>query len=168
MRSQHHVYDNSSIDELIDEMCIELGDQALKHINIYGDPRGHDARAEGVTLYERIRSRLNSNGWSCTIVVKPMRTQQQSVRYEYINEVLAETNPQLPKLRINDETCKDVIVALNIAEVKPDFSKNKKNESEREYNQAHATHYTDTVDYFFVQKYLMATTRSSGGGEWAA
>ena len=168
MRSQHHVYDNSSIDELIDKMCIDMGDQALKHVNVYGDPRGHDARAEGITLYERIQRRLHSNGWSCTIVVQPIRTQQQSVRYEYINEILAETNPQLPRLRINDETCKDVIVALNIAEVKPDFSKNKKNESEREYNQAHATHYTDTVDYFFVQKYMMATALSGGSGEWAA
>jgi hypothetical protein len=93
------------------------------------------------------------NGWGCVIKAPAKMSDLHSVRYELINEILQETNPLLPKLRINQITCKPVIISLQNAEVNDKFQKDKKDERNKSFNQVYATHFSDTLDYFFMQKY---------------
>jgi hypothetical protein len=97
--------------------------------------------------------RLLYHGWGSEIAVTATVSDVHENRYEYINNILKEDDPNLPKIRINQETCKDVIISMHNAEVTLDFKKDKKNEKNRSYNQAHATHFTDTIDYYLTQKH---------------
>lgn len=162
MRASFHRKEDGNIDQVVDDMCIAMADQVNKHVNVYGEPRGHDKQATGPTIYERIRTRFIMNGWKCEVKVTAQKTEFHEIRYEYINDLLSEEDPRLPKLRINEVTCKDVIISMLNAEVTTAFKKVKKDEENRSFNQAHATHFTDMVDYFFVQKYYYKLHMGAG------
>lgn len=153
MRDAMYVSQDKGIDNVIDMFCEKYKGHNYKFVRIWGEPRGHDKNATGVTFYEMVASRLRKKGWVCEVCVTQAQADRHEVRYEVINQFLAEDNPLLPKIRINEETCKDVVIAIHNSEKKPDFTKNKKNERNRSFNQAHATHYTDTVDYYIMQKH---------------
>ena len=110
--------------------------------------------------------RFKSRGWRTELRVNGGYTRKHAERHTWINEIMEEVNAALPKLRISEMNCKDLIIAVQLAEVGPDFSKNKSKEKDRSYPQEHATHYTDALDYYFVQKYghLMAGQGRGGSG----
>lgn len=153
MIGSFHRKENDSINTVVDDFCIKYADQKFKKVRIWGEPRGHDRTTEGDTIYTRILWRFKQNGWEAEVLVTAEKSDFHEVRYEYINDIFMETNSRLPKIRINQEACKSVIIALNNANVTIDGKKDKKDENNKSFNQAHATHYTDTVDYYFVQKY---------------
>lgn len=152
MKDAMHVGETKGINDLIDAFCMKYAGHVYKHVRIWGEPRGHDKNATGYTYYEQLESRLRKHGWNVQIAVTSAVSENHENRYEFVNTILDESNPGLPKFRIS-ETCKDVVIALHNTEVTPDFKKNKKDERNHSFNQAHATHYTDTVDYYLMQKH---------------
>lgn len=159
--------EQDGIDSLIDDICIEYADHRNKYVEIWGEPHGHDKTTFGGTTFDWVRARFNKNGWACVIKAPARMSDLHSVRYTVINECLQETNPRLPKLRINEMTCKPVIMSLQNAEVDDKFQKSKKDEKNKSYNQVYATHFSDTVDYYIMQKYgsKMYQTQLPGRGE---
>ena len=149
--------------DLVDDICMKYADQDNKYVRIWGEPRGHDT-GDGGTMYDKIKNRFLANGWSPKVMASAGSTDLHEVRYDFVNEVFSEDNPRYPRIRINQETCKDVIIAINNTEVTADFKKDKKNEKNRSFNQEHSTHYTDTIDYYIMQKhgYLRQTNLYSG------
>jgi len=145
--------ENDGIDQLIDDICIDYADQKNKHIYVWGEPHGHDRTTFGGTVFDRIKARFMKNGWHCEIKAPSKMADLHSVRYELINECLEESNPLLPKLRFNQDTCKAVIVSMQNAEVNEKFQKSKADEKNKSFNQVYATHFSDTVDYYIMQKY---------------
>lgn len=153
MRDAFYVPENKGIAHLIDAFCDKYRSHKNKFVRIWGEPRGHNKQATGYTYYEEVAGRLQKHGWGCEVMVGTAPPETHEFRYDFINQILSEENMLFPRLRINEETCKDVVISLHNTEVKPDFTKDKKNEKNRAYNQAHATHYTDMVDYYFTQKH---------------
>jgi hypothetical protein len=153
MIGSFHRKEKDSVDAVVDDFCIEYADHKYKKVKIWGEPHGFDILSIGASNYDRIEARFKQNGWEAIICVTSAKSDFHEVRYEYINDILMETNPRLPKLRINQDKCKAVIISLNNADVTIDGKKDKKDERNKSFKQEHATHYTDTVDYYFVQKY---------------
>jgi hypothetical protein len=153
MRDAFYVSQDKGINQVVDAFCEKYRTHQYKYVRIWGEPRGHDKNATGFTYYEMVEQRLKHHGWAIEIAVTSAVSDTHENRYEVINQFFAEDNPILPKIRINGETCKDVIIAINNTEKTPDFKKDKKNERNRSFNQAHATHYTDTIDYYIMQKH---------------
>ena len=151
---------------LVDNICKHYEGHPFKMVRVWGEPRGHDKMATGTTMFEIVQRRFQENGWTCQICVRSGYTRKHAERHTLLNEILEEVNIKLPKLRINDQECKDLIISMQLAEVGQDFTKNKSKEKDRNYPQEHATHYTDALDYFFVQKYerLMSGGKRSGSG----
>lgn len=147
-----HVYEDKNIDALVRKFCHKYRKTKVKHANIYGEFHGLDKRAEGETLFERVARILAAEGWSSELYVHEPALSHES-RYEAVNEFFSETNDALPQIRFNVENCKPVLIALNSAKLDYKMRKDKKDEKNRSFNQAHATHYTDTVDYYLIQKY---------------
>lgn len=142
------------VNELVDNICTHYAKHKAKLVRIWGEPRGHDKRADSKdTIYEAIQKRFRANGWQCEIRVKPGQVKAHAERNTYMNSVLTEDNPTLPGIRFNDETCKDAIIAMQVTEVTHDFQKNKKKEKDRAYPQEHAPHFTDSADYYHMQKH---------------
>lgn len=155
MLSQFFVKDNEGkVSELIDKVCVHFARHAYKYVRLWGEPRGHDKRPDTVdTIYQQIVRRFGANGWKAEVKVPPGQVKAHKERLHYINEVFGEANAALPIVRINAESAKDCIIALQVTEVSQDFQKNKSKEKERSFPQQHAPHFTDTVDYFLTQKH---------------
>lgn len=150
------------IDDLIDDFCESYRTrQVFKYVRIWGEPRGHDQQPNSPTLYQQIQSRFQKNGWGCEVKAKAIRTTGHIQRHYFMNELLSEKNQQLPRLRINREQCKDVIISIQLTQVKPDFTKNKTKEKDREYPQEHAPHFTDMLDYYLYDKHV-SKSRANG------
>lgn len=147
-----HRKEDDSIDKVVDDLCAAYADQAFKHIRIWGEPLGHNRETVGGTIYERLKDRFRKNGWHAEIKAPSAKSANHEVRYEFINEIFAETNHRYPRIRIN-VNAKPVVISLNSAEVDKYGKKNKSDEKNKSFPQEFATHYTDTVDYYFMQKY---------------
>jgi hypothetical protein len=142
------------VGELVDKFCTTYAQHRFKAVRLWGEPRGHDPKADTpMTMFQQIQQRFVRNGWHVEIKVRPGQVKAHRERNYYMNEVLAETNPILPLIRFNDQTCKDAIIAMQVTAVRDDYQKDKSKESDRAFPQEHAPHFTDTVDYYLAQKH---------------
>lgn len=157
---------DEKVDELVDKICQQYRQHRYKRIRIWGEPRGHDKSAHGETLYQKIKKRFESYGWEVEIAVQPERTNMHAERFKYMNDILDEGMYELPILRFNQETCKDVIIAIETCEMDHEFKKSKAKEKDRDFPQEHAPHFTDALDYYCIQKHGWRVTGQSGGGEF--
>lgn len=141
------------IDALVDNWCAKQADHKAKTVYVYGEPRGHDEQPTGDTFYDVLKKRFEKNGWRCIIKAKGGRTDNHEERFNLINEILKEENPSLPLIRINMDACEIPFEALEATQTRADGKKDKSKEKDRIFPQEYATHFPDTVDYFFMQKY---------------
>lgn len=140
--------------ELVDKFCTTYASHLFKAVRLWGEPRGHDPKADTAkTLFEQIHERFVRNGWLVEIRVRPGQVRSHRERNYFMNDLLAEGNSMMPIMRINDQTCKDVIIAMQVTAVKDDYQKDKSKESDRAFPQEHAPHFTDTIDYYIMQKH---------------
>lgn len=163
-----HVKGSKKLDDLIDLFANKYKGHHRKFVRIWGEPRGHDRQPMTPSIYESLTAMFNRKGWQVEISVPPgRRTSNHKDRHTFVNEVLSESNPSYPKVRWNEDSCKDVIIAMNSTQVRPDFTKDKSKEKIRSFPQEHAPHYTDTVDYYLVQKHGWRTMNHGnvGAGE---
>lgn len=152
--NQFWVKGDKKIGDLVDEICNHYSAHQMKFIRIWGEPRGHDKKADTkLTIYQQIENRFREHGWDVEIMVKAGRTTHHVDRYEFINTLLEESNPLLPKIRMNLEECKDTIISLETTDINNDFKKDKSKEKIRSFPQEHAPHLTDTVDYYLYPKH---------------
>lgn len=146
--------DEGKVAELVDKICEHYTRHKFRLVRLWGEPRGHDPKPDTPrTMFQQIHGRFMSNGWGCEIRVRPGQAKGHKERNFYMNELLAETNALLPIVRFNDQTCKDVIIAMQVTSVKDDYQKDKSMERDRSFPQEHAPHFTDTIDYYLQQKH---------------
>lgn len=149
------------IGELIDKICTHYITHRFKIVRLWGEPRGHDKRPDSTeTIYDKIAARFAKHGWKVEIRVPAGQVKQHKERCIYMNDLLAEETASMPVIRINDQTCKDLIIALQITAVKDDYQKDKLRERDRAFPQEHAPHFTDAIDYYLMQKHQWRTSRS--------
>lgn len=165
-----HVKDDEKINELVDKVCIAYQDHKFKYIRLWGEPRGTDKNELSVkNIYQKIKERFEKHGWQAEIKVTPHQSKAHSIRFKFMNDILAEEDPNLPKFRFNADTCKDVIIAVMTTETNNKFEKIKAKEKDRNFPQEHATHFPDMIDYYAIQKHAwrLQIGSLSGGGEFA-
>jgi Terminase large subunit, T4likevirus-type, N-terminal len=169
LQKQFYVEVDERINQLVDKICDYYSQHNMKFVRLWGEPRGRDKNITSLKdIYEQMSERFVAKGWSVKICTpKGIMTALQKDRYEYMNNVLAEDNPLLPRLRVNGNEAKDIIIAMKICDRKANFQKNKAAEDDKKSPQLHAPHFTDTVDYFFEQKYGLKIGRSRGRGKRA-
>ena len=155
---------DQSIDVVLKRFVSRYADHPNKHLDIYGEFHGKDKQAVGESLYERVIRILNDYGWSCDLMVEDPADSHE-MRFEMLNEILSETDHTLPKIKINNVDARSLAICLKRAKVKADYSKDKKEEKNRSADQRTTTHYTDTFDYYILQKYghRMGITSMSRG-----
>ncbi len=146
--------DEGKVAELVDKICSHFTRHRFKVVRLWGEPRGHDPKADTPrTMFQQIQDRFTRHGWQVEIRVKPGQVKAHKERNYYMNELLAESNGALPTLRINEATCKDAIIAMQVTAVAHDYQKDKTKEKDRAFPQEHAPHFTDTIDYYLMQKH---------------
>lgn len=149
---------DGKVAELVDNFCAAYAQHQYKAVRLWGEPRGHDPKADTPkTMFQQIQDRFQQRAgldrWAVEIRVRPGQVKAHRERNYYMNELLAESNNALPLVRFNDVTCKDAIIAMQVTSVTADYQKNKSKEKDRAFPQEHAPHFTDTVDYYLMQKH---------------
>jgi hypothetical protein len=153
--------EDGKVAELVDKIVAQYDTHANKLIRLWGEPRGHDPKPDTPkTLFQQIADRFRLSGWRVEIKVQAGQVRSHKERCEWMNEMLKENSAQYPRLRINDQTAKDVIIAMQVTGTKEDGSKDKAKEKDRLFPQEHAPHFTDTVDYYFTQKHYSTRSRN--------
>lgn len=161
MIDSEYVMNGGSAEDVVDKICNRYTSHMMKYIRLYGDPRGNDKTAWGRPLIDAVRDRFRSHGWHVEVCVFATRTHTHDVRFKFVNQVLEEKSAHLPRVRLNKETCKAPILSIQFAGATHDGQKDKSSEKKRSADQRHATHFSDGLDYFLMQKYY---DRSYSGG----
>lgn len=166
MINSFYVQKGGSAEDVVDMICNHYSSHQMKYARLWGEPRGNDPSAHGQTLFEKVMHRFRKNGWQCENKVFQSQAHSHDRRYTYMNEMLAETHRH-PKLRCNVYTCKAPIIAIQSVERTHDLKKDKSKERKRKFDQKHAPHFTDALDYYFMQKHYKAR-QGLGMEAWTA
>lgn len=148
--NEFHTKNDEILEDIIDAFCDYYRHHKSRRVYVYGDKSGNSRQANSrLTLLEAIRSRLRDNGW--TPIQGAVRQISHYDRHLFFNRVFSEDEVLLPRVRINQNHCKSLIISLENAGMKDD----KKDKSSERSNipQQHATHYSDAFDYKLYVKY---------------
>lgn len=152
---------------LVASICNQYAGHAMKYVRIYGEPRGRDADPERPDLYTIIQQEFEARGWMVELMVKPgYKTKGHKERFEFMSLLLPNEDANLPRVQFDGIHCADVIKAIEGCDIKLDYTKEKKVETDPNFPQEHAPHFTDTVDYYLFEKH--AWRRAEGAGHRAS
>lgn len=153
MVDSFHVKGDQKLSALVKNFCEAYRSHRFKYVRLWGEPRGHDKNPTAGTIYQQLVRLFAAQGWKAEIMAPAGQSGKHTERNHYMGSIMMEETRGYPHLRISCDACKDVIIALRSAQTLPDGRKDKSKEKERSFPQEHATHYTDTVDYYFEQKW---------------
>lgn len=143
------------VPDLIDDFNRAFGNKMQnKEILIWGERMGLDRNSmDTENIYQKIQRQLLDLGWTAQIMVSYADSDLHKSRYNFMNDCFEGKLEAYPAIRINEITCPNLCVSLDKTRVRDDFKKDKKDESNQHFNQSHAPHLTDTLDYKIYNKY---------------
>lgn len=142
---------------LVEEFCKRYAEHDNRDVYVYGDPNGNSTNAgtsnENLPFYNDISEKLKANGWRVFRREGASYPSHQK-KYSLINTLFEEANDYMPRIRININTNKALMIAIQNTKVRTDKSFRKDKSSEdtvrlREY----AADGTDALDYIVYAKY---------------
>lgn len=144
--------ENSNLIKEITSIFIEkYSGHENKDVFIHGDRNGNNkSPGSNDTFYNQIEKQLKAAGFFPYLMVSGLDSPHKK-RYLLINEIFSEKSDNLPRIRINQNTCKYLPIALQLAPMIGDFQKDKN--SEKSGDQKKATHLTDCLDNIIMRKY---------------
>ncbi|MFN8347433.1 MAG: terminase family protein [Spirosomataceae bacterium] len=146
--------DTTLVEKLATDFCTKYTNHLKKTVYLYGDSSGKKGDpGRKHNHFEMITNLLIKNGWT---VINRVQDSYPSyrVRYQVINAILKEDNKSLPLIRINEQTCKSLVISLQHTPMIGDnFEKDKRSENNEKLDQQYATHFSDTFDYIIFKKY---------------
>lgn len=122
-------------------------------IRIYGDRNGNNTFVDrgGITYYEAIRQQFRAAGFTAYVMVKGLDPLHHE-KHRVLNEILSARNPKLPKMKFNGNKCQYLLLSMQSAPIKSDFTKDKSSET-ADIPQEKATHLSDCWDNIVYPKY---------------
>lgn len=149
---EFYVLNDQKLRELVAQFCEHFKDQKIKHVRLYGEPRGKDRQPDGDPFYTRMVRYFDELNWTCEISAVAT-AEDHLTRHNLITEIFEEQDQQLPKVRINENNCKNFILVLQTTPVKDDFKKDKTKERDPNFPQEQAPHLSDCFDNYITQKF---------------
>ena len=139
-------------------------DQIKKDMIIYGDASANSKSAgSNTTFFAQVFAELRAAGWK--VIARVLKTNpEHKDRFALIDRILAEGSTNLPRLRINQNTCKALIISMQNSPIGSNMKKDKSSEG-TSLQQEYATHLSDCLDYILYYKYSSSKPKSSGSGE---
>jgi hypothetical protein len=141
-------------------------DHPTKDVYVYGDPNGNSRSAstdkDNRTFFNRFCDELEKKNWK---IYRKERSAYPPTkdRYDLVNTLLGGSNARAPRIRININTNKSFIIALQNTMVSTDkqYKKDKRSEQTARFRE-HATDPTDAFDYILYAKYSHLISRTRG------
>ena len=133
-------------------------------INIYGDHTGHNKSDRSETSYTIVENMLRAAKMRYTNKVEGKQNPKHAKKYFVINQILSESIPKCPIIRINSETCKDLILSIQSSPVTDDYQKDKSSERDPNLPPEKQTHYSDAFEYLLMGKLSQYVPLDKGSG----
>jgi len=141
--------------DIVQDFIKDFKGHGHKHVKIWGDRQGLDRNpTDDRNYYEQIRDWLTAAGWEVELMVNYTHSALHKSRWSFMNSVFEENIDDYPRVRINAARCPNLVISIETTRVTDDFKKDKKDERNQEFNQSHAPHLTDTLDYKLFNKYF--------------
>ncbi len=138
-------------------------DQVKKEMIVYGDASaGSKSAGSKTTFFAQVVAELRSRGWKVTLRVLKTNPEHRD-RFALIDQILAESTTNLPRLRINRNTCKALIISMQNSPMIGDMKKDKASEG-TSLPQEFATHLSDCLDYILYYKYSSTIRKPKSSG----
>lgn len=139
------------INDLVNKFTEYYKYHHCKTIFLYKDKYGDEGRANSSQTYnDQLISCLHKAGWNVSVVNYPGKEPPHHEKYLMWSNILNENNATLPRVRINGNNCRYLIIAMNNTKVRERDGKFEKDKSsERKSSgvpQEEATHSTDAAD----------------------
>lgn len=122
-------------------------------INIWGDHTGHHGSDRSVSSYQVVEQLFKENKMYFRNNVEKTTNPFHNKKYQIINEILSERNTRCPKVKINQNYCKELIISIQVSPVNDDFTKDKRSERDKNIAVERQTHFSDAFDYLVYNKY---------------
>ena len=119
-------------------------------VHLYHDRSGYKTEANSkTTLAQDVENMLRAAGWIVINKTPNTNNPPHIDKWRLVNEILAEQDIRLPRVRINENQCPNLIISMENAPLESNdaFKKDKSSERSHTIPQEHATHFSDTVDY---------------------
>ncbi|MGP2569974.1 hypothetical protein ACT4R9_05560 [Ornithobacterium rhinotracheale] len=121
-----------------------------KTIYLLHDRSGYKTETNSKTTLARdVEDQLRSAGWKVFNNTPNTNNPSHTDKFNLINRILAEEESTLPKVRINQDKCPNLLISMENAGLKhkdDQFEKDKSSERQS-IPQEHATHLSDAFDY---------------------
>lgn len=136
--------------EVVQQFIDKYSSHKKKVVYIYGDRNGNNTSSQNgkVTIYNEIEEQLKNAGWTVILTDKIKYNRKDSDlkdRHFAISKLLGEKDNKLPRIRINSQKCKWLIVSIRNTPIEQDFKKDKSSERMK-IDQRQATHLSDCFD----------------------
>lgn len=150
LRDFYVLDDEGKLRELVAKFCDAYDSHSYKYVRLWGEPKGKAKNVDGIPYFEAMRSYFNDREWACEVHAD-IKYEDHLSRHNLIAEILAEKDPALPYVRINEVHCQALILVLETTKIRDDFTKDKSNEKKPDFPQEQAPHLSDAFDYYIVQ-----------------
>lgn len=143
----------SLVRALVEKVCATYITHQHKEIDVHGDRNGNNKSAfSPLTAYEEVELVFKEHGWKTNRKVTGLDSDHH-VRHLVLEELLSENKPRAPKIRVNANKCRALIVSIKNTPVLPGFKKDKRSEADKTLPQERATHLSDCFDNILFRKY---------------
>lgn len=150
------------IDDLINEEFIPYYEHhPTKVIHLWYDPSGNTSVANSrLTYAQEIRTLLERNGWRVEMMTAPHGfNAHHDLKYKLWNDILKESpETKYPRIRFNRTNTRELWISMTNAPAEQGrnmaVQKNKRSERSKKIDQAHATHFSDTIDLVIVGMFM--------------
>lgn len=132
-------------------------------INIWGDHTGHNRNDRSDTSYQVVQKFLRDKKMHFFNRVEYTTNPFHTKKYHIINEILSGKNTRCPKIKINQNYCKELIISIQLTPINDDFKKDKRSERDMNLPVERQTHFSDAFDYLVFNKYKHLFMLDGGG-----
>lgn len=142
-----YVLDPQNLKDMVNQFCETHKGRVNRSVIYLYD---HTAKGkDGVRkpYYKEIEGYFKSNKWRVT-PIDMGQAPGHGEKHLFINDILKEDDPRLPRVRINKARCMDMITSMELAPLKNSFvtEKDKNSEKNDRIPQQWATHFSDVFD----------------------
>lgn len=139
---------------ILDDLAIAFADYYSQHptkeLYLWYDNSGNNRQANSKLTYaQQFKKNLTALGWNVVLRTKGNTNPEYERKYLLLQRIFDETDPQYPKIRFNSIQCRELLISMELAPVKDDrgkLRKDKSSETKDSIAQEQATHGSDALD----------------------
>ena len=163
--------------QLADQFLEFFADHRTKVLHLYYDRAGNNMRAQREDQASKIKdaierdARGDRSGWTVRLMSRNQKTIYQEEEYFFMQEILGEINPRLPKVRVDALGCVEMISSIELAKSEVKFRGDRRVVAKVKKSEKLAlrklpklsTNFSDAFKYLLMRSPWLEAAKARGG-----